>query len=162
MAPDAQLIGQIRIGEDTSFWFGTLVRGDNDWITIGAGTNIQDHAVLHADPGCPVLVGADCTVGHSVILHGCTIGDGSLIGMGATILNRAVIGRGCLVGAGALITEGKTFPDYSLIMGSPAKVVRTLDEANVRALLLPAARYIERSALYARTLTRLPDPTPVA
>lgn len=142
IAPDAAVIGRVRIGRDVSIWFGAVVRGDNEEITIGAGSNIQEHSVLHTDMGFPLQVGEGCTVGHRVILHGCTIGNGSLIGMGAIILNGARIGRNCLVGAGALVTEGKEFPDGSLIVGSPAKVVRSLTEENIARLRKSAEGYV--------------------
>ncbi|WP_315923395.1 gamma carbonic anhydrase family protein [Mesorhizobium sp. SP-1A] len=142
IAPDAVLIGNLEIGRDAGFWFGAVLRGDNELIAIGAGTNIQEHTVVHTDPGFPVSVGEGCTIGHRAMLHGCTIGDNSLIGMGAIVLNGARIGRNCLVGAGALVTEGKEFPDNSLIVGSPAKVVRALDEAAIERLRSSARHYI--------------------
>ena len=129
VAPDAHVIGNVVLGEDVGVWFGAVIRGDNDPIEIGARTNIQEGAMLHSDPGLPLRVGAGITVGHHAILHGCTVGDNSLVGMGATILNGARIGANCIVGANALVTEGKAFPDFSLIVGAPAKVVRTLDPA---------------------------------
>ena len=135
VAPGAHLIGRVELQEDANVWFGCVLRGDNEWITIGARTNIQDNSILHTDMGFPLTIGADCTIGHNVILHGCTIGEGSLIGMGATILNGAKIGRNCLVGANALVTEGKEYPDNSLIVGAPAKVIRELgDDARARHL----------------------------
>ena len=155
VAPDANLIGKVRLEEDASVWFGATLRGDNEWITIGPRSNVQENAVMHTDMGCPLDVGADVTVGHGVILHGCTIGDGSLIGMGAVVLNRAKIGRFCIVGANALVTEGKEFPDYSLIVGSPAKVVRTLEPDAAKGLLASAASYVERGKLFARGLARI-------
>ena len=126
VADSAQVIGDVRLEADVSIWFNTVLRGDNDPITIGSGSNIQDGSVLHTDDGVPLTIGRNVTVGHQVMLHGCTIGDESLIGIGAVVLNGAVIGRHCLVGAGALVTEGKTFPDGSLIIGSPARVARQL------------------------------------
>jgi carbonic anhydrase/acetyltransferase-like protein (isoleucine patch superfamily) len=141
VAPGAHVIGNILIGAGVSIWFGAVLRGDNEPITLGEGTNIQDNSVLHTDMGYPLSIGRDCTIGHKAILHGCTIGDGSLIGMGATVLNGAVIGRGCLIGAGALVTEGKTIPDGSLVMGAPGRVVRQLDEAAQARLLQSAAGY---------------------
>ncbi len=155
VAPDANLIGRVRLGEEASVWFGATLRGDNEWISIGARSNVQENSVLHTDMGCPLDVGPNCTLGHSVILHGCTIGEGTLIGMGSTILNRARIGKFCLVGANALITEGKEFPDYSLIVGSPAKVTRTLDEAAIKGLLASAASYVARGKLFSEKLVRL-------
>lgn len=155
IAPDAQVIGRVRLGEDASVWFGVVLRGDNEEIFVGPGSNVQDNSVIHTDPGCPVSIGANCTIGHRAILHGCVIGDNSLIGMGATILNGAVIGRNCLVGANALITEGKSFPDNSLIVGSPAKVVRELDAGAVARLAESAARYVANWRRYAKGLAQL-------
>ena len=155
VAPDAQLIGNVQLDEDVSVWFGAILRGDNELIRIGARSNVQDGAVLHTDPGAPLDIGADCTIGHRVILHGCTIGAESLIGMGSTILNGAKIGRNCLVGANALITEGKEFPDGSLIVGSPARVVRTLDTAAVAFLRVSAEGYVRNWRRFARGLTAL-------
>ena len=142
IAPDAVVIGRVTLGREVGIWFGAVLRGDNEPITIGTGSNLQEHTVMHTDPGFPLMVGEGCTIGHRAILHGCTIGDNSLVGMGATILNGAVIGRNCLVGAGALVTENKNFPDNSLIVGSPAKVVRTLDDAAVARLRVSAAHYV--------------------
>jgi carbonic anhydrase/acetyltransferase-like protein (isoleucine patch superfamily) len=152
VAPNAQLIGRVELLEDANVWVGCVLRGDNEWITIGARTNIQDNSVLHTDMGFPLTIGADCTIGHNVILHGCTIGDASLIGMGATILNGARIGRNCLVGANALITENKEFPDNSLIVGSPAKVIRSLGADAAAGFLESAKHYVENAARYARGL----------
>jgi carbonic anhydrase/acetyltransferase-like protein (isoleucine patch superfamily) len=142
VAPDAHVIGRVTLGEDVGVWFGAVIRGDNDPMVIGARTNIQEGAMLHSDAGVPLTVGEDVTVGHHAILHGCTVGDCSLIGMGATVLNRAKIGRFSIVGANALVTEGKEFPDYSLIVGSPAKVVRTLDPSIAEQLRASAAHYV--------------------
>jgi carbonic anhydrase/acetyltransferase-like protein (isoleucine patch superfamily) len=142
IAPDATLIGDIRVGRNAGFWFGVVIRGDNEPIVIGADTNVQEHTVMHTDPGFPLTIGRGCTIGHRALLHGCTIGDNSLIGMGAIVLNGAKIGRNCLVGAGALVTEGKEFPDNSLIVGSPARVVRELDDAAVARLRGSAAHYV--------------------
>ena len=125
VADSAQVIGRVALEEGASVWFGAILRGDNEWISIGRGSNVQDGSVLHTDMGCPLTIGADVTIGHQVVLHGCTIGDGSLVGIQAVVLNNAKIGKNCLVGAGALVTEGKEFPDGSLIMGSPARVVTT-------------------------------------
>jgi len=155
VAPDAHVIGRVLIGEDVGIWFGAVLRADNEPMTIGARTNIQEGAVLHSDPGSPLTVGADVTVGHRAILHGCTVGDGSLIGMGSTVLNRAVIGRHCIVGANALVTEGKSFPDFSLIVGSPAKVVRTLDPAAAEGLLASARHYVGNARRFAGGLRRI-------
>lgn len=148
VADSAQVIGRVELGEDASVWFGAVLRGDNEWITIGRGSNIQDGSVLHTDMGSPLSIGADVTVGHQVMLHGCTIGDGSLIGIQAVVLNGARIGRNCLVGAGALVTEGKEFPDGSLIMGSPAKAVRQLTSEQVERLALGARHYVENARRY--------------
>ena len=141
IAPDATVLGRVRVGARASFWFGAVARGDNEWISIGEGSNVQELSLLHTDPGFPVTIGRDCTIGHKAILHGCTIGDETLIGMGATVLNGAVIGKNCLVGAGALVTEGKTFEDGSLIIGSPARAVRSLDDAAIQSLRDSATRY---------------------
>jgi carbonic anhydrase/acetyltransferase-like protein (isoleucine patch superfamily) len=142
----------VRLSSHASVWFGAVLRGDNDWITVGERSNIQDGCVLHVDHGQPLDIGNDCTIGHHAILHSCTIGDGSLVGMGATVLNRAVIGKGSLVGANALVTEGKVFPDYSLIVGSPARAIRTLDEAAVSKLLASASHYVENWQRYKTSL----------
>ncbi len=155
IAPDANLIGDVRLGEDASVWFGAVLRGDNEPIVIGARSNIQDLCILHSDMGSPLTIGQDCTVGHNVTLHGCTIGDGTLIGMGAVVLNGARIGRGSIVGARALITEGKEFPAHSLIVGGPAKAIRTLDAEATTALLGAAAHYIENWRRYAAGLKRI-------
>jgi carbonic anhydrase/acetyltransferase-like protein (isoleucine patch superfamily) len=141
IAPDASVIGKVVIGPDASVWFGGQIRGDNEEIVVGAGSNVQENCVLHTDMGYPLTIGANCTIGHKAMLHGCTIGDGTLIGMGATILNGARIGKGCLIGACALITEGKDIPDGSLVMGAPGKVVRMLDAAARDRLLASAAGY---------------------
>lgn len=138
VAPDANIIGKITLAAEASVWFGATLRGDNERITLGAGSNIQENCVLHTDIGYPLVIGANCTIGHKAMLHGCEIGDGALIGMGAIILNGAKIGAGCLVGAGALVTEGKEIPPGSMVLGSPGKVVRALDDA-VRAALLKSA-----------------------
>src|SRR5436309_15815926 len=142
VAPDATLIGAIRIGRNAGFWFGVVIRGDNEPIVIGADTNVQEHTVMHTDPGFPLTIGQGCTIGHRALLHGCTIGDNSLIGMGAIVLNGAKIGNNSLVGAGALVTEGKEFPDNLLIVGSPARVVRALDDAAIARLRASAAHYV--------------------
>ncbi|WP_224815011.1 gamma carbonic anhydrase family protein [Hasllibacter sp. MH4015] len=141
IAPDANVIGNVVVEAGGSVWFGCTLRGDNEVIRVGAGSNVQENVVCHTDPGCPLSIGADCTIGHKAMLHGCTIGDGSLIGMGATVLNGAVIGAGCLIGAGALIPEGKVIPDGSLVMGMPGKVVRDLDDAARQGLLQSAEHY---------------------
>jgi carbonic anhydrase/acetyltransferase-like protein (isoleucine patch superfamily) len=141
-APGVMVIGNVSLARDVNIWPYAVLRGDNEPITIGEGSNIQEHAMLHTDPGCPLMVGKFCTIGHRAILHGCTIGDNSLVGMGAIILNGAVIGNNCLVGAGALVTEGKKFPDGSLIVGSPARVVRSLDDETINQLKLSALHYV--------------------
>ena len=152
VAPGARLIGKVRLKRAASVWFNAVLRGDNEWIEIGEGSNVQDGCVFHTDPGCPLTVGPDVTVGHKVILHGCTVGEGSLIGMGAVVLNGATIGRNCLIGANALITEGKEIPDGSLVMGQPGKVVRALDEAALAGLRESAERYRANAARYRRGL----------
>jgi carbonic anhydrase/acetyltransferase-like protein (isoleucine patch superfamily) len=157
LAPDAHVIGDCTIGENVGIWFGAVLRGDNDPIRIGARSNIQEHAMLHTDIGYPLSVGEDCTIGHRAILHGCTIGNSVLIGMGATILNGAVIPDGCLVGANALVTEGKVFEPRSLIVGSPAKAIRTLDDAALARLKASAANYVLNWKRFATGLSRLPD-----
>lgn len=155
VAPDANVIGQVEIGDEVGIWFGVTLRGDNEPIRLGARTNIQENVVIHVDPGFPVTIGEGCTIGHGAIIHGCTIGENSLIGMGATVLNGAKIGRNCLVGANALVTEGKEFPDNSLIVGAPAKAIRTLDDAAVEGLKRSAAHYVKNWRRYAADLTRL-------
>lgn len=145
VAPGCHIIGDVRLEAMSSVWFGTTIRGDNEPIVLGQGSNIQENCVLHTDPGCPLSIGRDCTIGHKAMLHGCTIGEGSLIGMGATVLNKAVIGKGCLIGAGALITEGKVIPDGSLVMGAPGKVVRALDAAAREGLIRSARHYQENA-----------------
>ena len=145
VAPSAHVIGNVIISEGVGIWFGTTIRGDNEPITIGENSNIQENCVLHTDPGFPLTVGAGCTVGHKAMLHGCKVGDNSLIGMGATILNGAKIGKNCLIGAGALVPEGKEIPDNSLVMGVPGKVVRELDEAVISKLKLSAIHYLENA-----------------
>lgn len=141
VAPGAQVIGRVILMAGASVWFNAVLRGDNEPILIGEGSNIQDGCVLHTDPGCPLTVGRNCTVGHRAILHGCTIGDGVLVGMGATVMNGAKIGRGALIGAGAVVTEGKEIPEGALVLGAPGKVVRTLSEEEQARLLDSAARY---------------------
>ncbi len=152
VAPDANVIGKIVLEDGANVWFGATLRGDNEVVHVGRGTNIQENVVCHTDMGFPLTIGADCTIGHKAMLHGCTIGEGSLIGMGATVLNGAIIGRGCLIGAGALITEGKEIPDGSLVMGSPGKVVRELDETARARLLASAAHYRANAQRFARGL----------
>ena len=138
IAPSASVIGKVRLNTDCSVWFGAVLRGDNEWIELGERSQIQDNATLHTDPGFSITIGPDCVIGHNVILHGCTIGANSLIGMGAILLNGARIGVNCVVGAGALVTEGKIFPENSLIVGAPARAVRTLDEAAIKAVAAAA------------------------
>ena len=155
VAPDAHVIGKVRLGARVGIWFGAVLRGDNELIDIGAGTNIQEGVVIHTDMGYPATVGANCTIGHRAIIHGCTIGDNSLIGMGATVLNGARIGRNCLVGANALVTEGREFPDNTLIVGAPAKAIRSLDERAIEALTKSAEHYVENWRRFARDLRPL-------
>ena len=150
VAPGAHVIGQVTLGTESSVWFGAVIRGDNEPIIVGDRTNIQENAVLHADPGFPLTIGADCTVGHGVVLHGCTIGDGCLIGMGSTIMNGAKIGAGSVVGANALITEGKEFSPRSLIVGAPAKAIRTLDPD--ATFTREAASYVKKADRYRKGL----------
>ena len=153
VAPGASLIGHVELGERASVWFGAVIRGDNAPIRIGDGSNIQEDAVLHADPGFPLDIAANVTVGHQAMLHGCLIGEGTLIGIQAVVLNGAVIGKNCLVGAGAIVTEKKVFPDRSLIFGAPAKVVRQLTDEDVARLQDSAANYAQRASTYGAELT---------
>lgn len=155
IAPDARVIGSVRLGVDCSVWFGAVLRGDNELIDLLEGTNIQDGSVLHTDMGFPMSIGPFATVGHAAILHGCTIGEGSLVGMGATILNGAKIGRYSLVGAHAFVGEGKEFPDYSLIVGSPARVIRTLDEDAAKRVRATSEGYILNYKRFAKGLKAL-------
>jgi carbonic anhydrase/acetyltransferase-like protein (isoleucine patch superfamily) len=155
VAETATLIGRVRLKAQASVWFGAVLRGDNEWIELGERSQIQDNATLHTDPGFPLTIGTNCVIGHNVILHGCTIGDESLIGMGAIMLNGAKVGRNCLVGAGAVVTEGKTFPDNSLIVGAPARAIRTLDEKAAAMIRGGADIYVRRSRQYAKGLTRI-------
>src|ERR1700752_4737960 len=152
IADNASVIGRVRLKSDTSVWFGAVLRGDNEWIELGERSQIQDNATLHTDPGFPIALGPNCVIGHNVILHGCTIGSNSLIGMGAIVLNGAKIGDNCLVGAGALVTEGKTFPERSLIVGAPARAVRTLDDAAIKGIAAAADIYVRRFKQYAKQL----------
>ena len=155
IAPSADLIGEVDLAALASVWFGAVIRADNTPILVGARSNIQDGAMLHSDPGAPCTVGEDVTVGHHAILHGCTVGDRTLIGMGAIILNRAVIGEDCVVGAGALVTEGKTFPSGHLIVGSPARAIRPLDDMQKAMLKASAALYAAKQRDYAAGLKRI-------
>jgi carbonic anhydrase/acetyltransferase-like protein (isoleucine patch superfamily) len=152
VAPNATVVGDVDLGDEVSIWFGAVLRGDVERLTIGRLSNVQDNSVLHSDPGSPLTLGDRVTVGHAVILHGCTVGDGTLIGMGTTILNDARIGRNCLVGAHALITEGKTFADGMLIVGSPARAIRPLTPEELARLGESAKRYVERGRLYQTAL----------
>jgi carbonic anhydrase/acetyltransferase-like protein (isoleucine patch superfamily) len=155
VADSANVIGKVTVEANASVWFGVTIRGDNERITIGEGSNIQEGTVMHTDMGFPLTIGRNVTVGHQAMLHGCTIGDGALIGIQAVVLNGAKIGKGCLVGAGALVTEGKEFPDNSLILGSPAKVVRTLTEEDLQRLAGNAANYVERGQLFKAQLKKI-------
>jgi len=155
IAPNATVIGDVRLAAGASVWWNAVLRGDNDPITIGENSNIQDGSVLHTDVGVPLTLGRDITVGHMVMLHGCTVGDGSLIGIGSIVLNRAVIGRHCLIGANSLIPEGKTIPDRSLVMGSPGKVVRELTDEEVARLLHSAQHYVNNADLYRTRLEEI-------
>ena len=155
VADSAQVMGDVLLAEDSSVWFGATLRGDTETITVGRGSNIQDGSVLHADVGYPLVVGERVTVGHMVMLHGCTIGDESLIGIGATVLNGATIGKNCLVGAGSLVTEGKVFPDGSVIMGSPARVVKQLTPEQVEGLRRSAQHYVDNARRYRSGLKKI-------
>jgi carbonic anhydrase/acetyltransferase-like protein (isoleucine patch superfamily) len=155
VADNAQVIGRVELADDASVWYGAVLRGDNDRITIGARSNVQDGSVLHADAGFPLTLGADVTVGHQAMLHGCTVGDGSLIGIQAVVLNGARIGRNSLVGAGAVVTEGKEFPDGSLILGAPAKAVRSVSPEQVERLRFGALHYVENAERHRRQLKRI-------
>lgn len=155
IAPNATVVGKVALGPDSSIWFGAVLRGDTELISVGEGTNVQDNAVLHTDEGYPLVIGRNCTIGHGAVLHGCTIGDTSLVGMGAIVLNGADIGRSCLVGAGALVTSGTVVPDGSLVLGSPAKVVRRLDGAELERLAASAAHYQANARRFAEGLAAL-------
>ena len=155
IADSAMVIGRVRLKTDASVWFNAVLRGDNEWIELGERSQIQDNAVLHTDLGFPLNIGEDCVIGHNVVLHGCTIASNSLIGMGAVVLNGARIGKNCLVGAGAVVTEGKEFPDNSLIVGSPARTLRTLDEKAAQAIARDADIYVRRWQQYAKGLKRI-------
>lgn len=155
IAPTASVMGNVILKKNASIWWGAIARGDNDPITIGENSNVQDGSVLHTDLGVPLTIGANVTIGHMVMLHGCTIGDGSLIGIQSVVLNRSVIGKDCLVGAGSIVTEGKSFPDRSMILGSPAKVVRELSEENASRLSMSAESYVQRGQDYKSNLKRI-------
>ncbi|MFD2648211.1 gamma carbonic anhydrase family protein [Devosia albogilva] len=156
IAPTAVLVGRIIVRADAGVWFGVVARGDNEPIVIGARSNVQENVVLHTDMGFPLTIGEGCTVGHKAMLHGCTIGDNTLIGMGATVLNGARIGRNCLIGAGALVTEGKEIPDNSLVVGAPGKVIRELDEAGIQRLRNSADGYVRNARRFASGLSEVP------
>jgi len=155
IADTAILIGRVRLKIDASVWWGAVLRGDNEWIEIGERTQIQDNCTIHTDPGFPAQIGPECVVGHNVVLHGCTVGSHSLIGMGAIVLNGARIGHHCIVGAGALVTEGKEFPDRSLIVGSPARAIRTVDETAAEQIAAGVDVYVKRWKFYAKHVTRI-------
>lgn len=155
VAPTAVLIGKVVVEKDATVWFGAVLRGDNEPIVVGEGSNVQENSVLHTDPGCPLTIGRGVTVGHLAMLHGCTIGDGALIGMQATVLNRAVIGAGTLIGAKALVAEGKDIPPGSLVLGAPGKVVRELTEADLAGMRRGAAIYVERGRTFRASLRPL-------
>jgi carbonic anhydrase/acetyltransferase-like protein (isoleucine patch superfamily) len=155
VADSAQVIGNVELAEGASVWFGAILRGDNEVMRIGKNSNIQDGSMLHADPGFPLTLGENVTIGHHVMLHGCTVGDGSLVGIKSVVLNGAKIGKNCLVGAGSLITEGKEFPDGSMIMGAPAKVVRPLTAEQIAGLARAAAHYVDNAKRYAAGLSRI-------
>ena len=155
VADSAQVMGHVELAEDTSVWFGAILRGDNELLRVGKGSNVQDGAIIHSDPGFPVSLGENVSVGHRVMLHGCTVGDGSLIGIGAVVLNGAKIGRNCLVGAGALVTEGKEFPDGSMIIGSPAKAVRELAPEQIEGIRRGAAHYVQNAKRFKAGLRQI-------
>jgi carbonic anhydrase/acetyltransferase-like protein (isoleucine patch superfamily) len=155
VAESAEVIGDVRLGENASVWFGVVIRGDTDTIRIGKNTNVQDQSMLHADEGVPCTLGDNVTVGHQVMLHGCTIGDGSLIGIQAVVLNKAKIGRNCIVGAGSVVTENKEFPDNTLIVGSPAKAVKTLTDDQVKLLSRLSEHYVHNAERYRRSFKKI-------
>lgn len=153
VAPNAQVMGNVRLERNASVWFGAVLRGDNELITVGENSNVQDGSVLHSDPGSPLTIGANVTIGHMVMLHGCTIGDGSLVGIGSIILNNTRIGKNCLIGANTLIAEGKEIPDNSMVLGAPGRVIRTLTDEQAAALRLSADHYVQNWKRYAREMT---------
>ncbi len=155
IAETAVVIGRVRLKQDASIWWGSVLRGDNEWIELGEGSNIQESCTLHTDMGFPLTIGPNCTIGHNAILHGCTIAEGSLIGMGAIVLNGAKIGTRSLVGAGALVTEGKEFPPNSLIVGAPARAIRTFDEKAAKSVSLAAEWYVKRWNQYSKGLKKI-------
>jgi carbonic anhydrase/acetyltransferase-like protein (isoleucine patch superfamily) len=156
VAPGAFVVGKVTLGEESSVWYGAVLRGDTEPITVGDRTNVQDGCVLHADPGYPATIGDGCVIGHNAVVHGCEVGDGCLVGMGATIMNGARIGEGSIVAAGALVTEGKEFPPRSLIVGAPAKLVREVTEAQTEDIARGARTYVERARLHRESLERDP------
>jgi carbonic anhydrase/acetyltransferase-like protein (isoleucine patch superfamily) len=155
IADSASVIGKVRLLSGASVWFGAVLRGDNEWIEIGEGSNVQDNCTCHTDMGFPLVIGTNCTVGHNVILHGCTVEDGALVGMGSTVMNGAVIRRGSIVGAGSVITEGKQFPEYSLIIGAPARVIRTLEPAQIEAMGGAARSYQRNGPRFKKGLKKI-------
>jgi len=155
VAPETVVIGEVTLGEGANVWPGAVIRGDNVAIVIGRGTNVQEGAVLHSDPGVPLVVGDHVSIGHQAMLHGCTVGDGSLVGIQAVVMNGAVVGRECLVGAGALVAEGKAFNDRSLVLGSPARMLRTLTDEEVAGLLFNAEDYVRRAQMYKAEMQRI-------
>jgi carbonic anhydrase/acetyltransferase-like protein (isoleucine patch superfamily) len=155
VAETATLIGRVRLKRNSSVWFGAVLRGDNEWIELGERSQIQDNSTLHTDPGFPMVIGSNCVIGHNVIMHGCTVGDNSLIGMGAIMLNGVKIGKNSLVGAGSVVPEGKSFPDNSLIVGSPARAIRTIDDRLIEMIRGGADIYVRRSQQYAKGLKRI-------
>ncbi|MBX3488348.1 gamma carbonic anhydrase family protein [Parvibaculum sp.] len=155
IAPNAQVMGNVKLEKNASVWFGAVLRGDNELITIGENSNVQDGSVLHTDPGSPLTIERDVTIGHMVMLHGCTIGAGSLVGIGSIILNNTRIGKGCLIGANTLIAEGKDIPDYSMVLGAPGKIIRTLDKETAEALRLSSDHYVQNWKRYASGMKRL-------
>jgi len=157
VAESAEVIGKVELHKNASIWPKVVIRGDNDLIQVGECSNVQDASVLHTDPGYPLLIGKNVTIGHKVMLHGCTIGDGCLIGIGAVVLNGAKIGKGCLVGAGALVTEGKEFPDGSMIIGSPAKAVKELTPQQIAGINDISGRYVKNAQRYIKTLKKISD-----
>jgi carbonic anhydrase/acetyltransferase-like protein (isoleucine patch superfamily) len=155
IAESATVIGKVRLRKGATVWFGAVLRGDNEWIEIGEGSNIQDNSTCHTDQGYPLTIGKNCTIGHNVILHGCTLKDSALVGMGSIVMNGAKIGRGSIVGAGAVITEGKEFPEHSLIIGSPARVIRTLEPAQIEKMGRAAKIYVAKGPLFKEGLKRV-------
>ena len=159
VAESATVVGRVELGAGASVWYGAVLRGDNEWITVGERSNIQDGSVLHTDMGWPLTLGADVSIGHQVMLHGCTVGDNTLIGIQSIVMNGARIGRNCIVGAGSLVTEGKQFADNSLIVGSPARAIRTLTDEQVEGLRMNAAHYVDNAARHRDTVVRIDEPT---